>query len=264
MKSNYHERQAERVNRFFDLARKNRDLSISAYTTAKKLGSVIPMGQPILVGHHSEGAHRAHLNKIDNSMRASINADKKAEYYADKARAAENNTAISSDNPDAIELLQAKLEKLLKKQDFYKAANKIVKSTKLTDAKKIEAVVALGVKVETAAEFIKPDQFGRIGFPAYVLSNNNGVIKNTRDRIAHLEKINSLKTSEETINGVRLVVSVEDNRVQMFFDTKPCEEVRKKLKQNGFVFSYSVEAWQRKISTYAIWQAREILKGLVN
>lgn len=36
--------------------------------------SVPPMGQPILVGHHSEGKHRRSIDKLDKAMRQSIDA----------------------------------------------------------------------------------------------------------------------------------------------------------------------------------------------
>lgn len=63
--------------------------SESAYKTAKQIGDFIPMGQPILVGHHSEGRHRRDVAKIDNNMRKSIELDKKADYYNNRAANAE-------------------------------------------------------------------------------------------------------------------------------------------------------------------------------
>lgn len=104
------------------------------------------------------------------------------------------------------------------------------------------------------------------GFPSYRLTNNNAVIRNTRQRIEHLTKIAAIETSEEEINGVTLVINSEDNRVQLFFPAKPSEEVRKQLKGAGFHWAPSVGtgAWMRQISNYAIHQAKEILKNLTN
>lgn len=50
---------------------------------------VIPPGQPILVGHHSERGHRRLLEKSDNAMRKSVELDEKAKYYNDRAEASE-------------------------------------------------------------------------------------------------------------------------------------------------------------------------------
>ena len=43
------------------------------------------MGQPILVGHHSERRHRRDLDRIDSHMRKSIEEDKKADYFSNRA-----------------------------------------------------------------------------------------------------------------------------------------------------------------------------------
>ena len=126
MKSNYEQKKAAKIERFIKLATKNQKESDIRYQAAKHIGSFIPMGQPILVGHHSEGRHRSDLKKIDNNMRKSIEADKKADYYANKAENLENSNIISSDDPTAIEQLKLKLEKLEKNQELMKAVNKIV------------------------------------------------------------------------------------------------------------------------------------------
>ena len=80
------EARAERMNA---RATKADERSDSAYNTAKQIGSFIPMGQPILVGHHSEGRHRADIKRIDNAMRKSCEESDKAKYYEGKAEAAE-------------------------------------------------------------------------------------------------------------------------------------------------------------------------------
>lgn len=49
------------------------------------MASVIPMRQPILVGHHSEGRNRRYREKIWNTTGKSVKAQGKAGYYADKA-----------------------------------------------------------------------------------------------------------------------------------------------------------------------------------
>ena len=51
-------------------------------------------------------------------MEKSVEAGKKAEYYEVKAEAAENNQAISSDDPEAIQKLMDKLERLIEEQSY--------------------------------------------------------------------------------------------------------------------------------------------------
>jgi len=55
--------------------------SESTFHHAHEMIQCIPMGQPILVGHHSERGHRALLEKHDNAMRKGFELDEKAEYY---------------------------------------------------------------------------------------------------------------------------------------------------------------------------------------
>jgi len=55
------QRKAERAA---ELAQKHEEKSDEAYDRAHKKLDVIPFGQPILVGHHSEKRHRSDLRKI--------------------------------------------------------------------------------------------------------------------------------------------------------------------------------------------------------
>lgn len=87
------EKASNRSERFTDRAEKASAESMTRYKNAKQLGDMIPMGQPILIGHHSERGHRRHIEKIDNNMRKSIEADNKAEYYTDRAATAERTAS---------------------------------------------------------------------------------------------------------------------------------------------------------------------------
>lgn len=53
------------------------------------LTQMIPLGQPILVGHHSERKHRNHIEKVHDTMRKSVELCKLAEQSLDSARANE-------------------------------------------------------------------------------------------------------------------------------------------------------------------------------
>jgi len=83
------ERAAERAERMEARAEKAHQEGQAAYNRAHEIGRMIPFGQPILVGHHSEGRHRRDLEKIDNAMRKSCEGSKKAEYYENRAGVAE-------------------------------------------------------------------------------------------------------------------------------------------------------------------------------
>jgi hypothetical protein len=93
----YEQRQRDRAERYTELADKAKERSTAAYERSSTLSGMIPFGQPVLVGHHSEGRHRRDIERIHAAMDRSVEESKKAEYYTDKASAALNNTAISSE-----------------------------------------------------------------------------------------------------------------------------------------------------------------------
>lgn len=98
------ERIEKRIERKKDFASKN-DLSLFGEEKCR-----IPLGQPILVGHHSERRHRKHLEQINNKVRKGYEAAKEASRLEDKIESISNRRAIDSDNPNASSLLQQKLD----------------------------------------------------------------------------------------------------------------------------------------------------------
>lgn len=230
----YKEKQEAKLERYEYLAEKNRKEAISSWENSNKMLEVIPFGQPILVGHHSERSHRNLINRSWKAMDKSVEASSKADYYKEKANATLNNNTISSDNPEAIDLLKEKLIKLESERTEIKEYNKKARKE-------------------------KKDQH-----PSYMLSNLAGNIATVKKRIIHLENLSKMEDSEETINGVVLKVNTEDNRVQLFFDGKPEENIRTKLKSNGFRWSPYNGCWQRQISKWSVRLAKDLLKGGFN
>lgn len=262
MKSNYEERRQNRLQAYQNLAAKNDAKSDALYNQSEQMGAAIPMGQPILVGHHSEKGDRAYRERMSNKMGQSVEASKKAKYYEARAESLLSNTAVSSDDPNAIDKLTEKLERLEATQTLYKAINKIVKNSKLADAEKVMRLVEIGVHERRAVKMTELSQFDGAGIPSYLLTNNNANIRNTKLRIEHLSNIAAMETTEDVINGVTMKVSVEDNRVQLFFPSIPDESTRTELKRSGFRWAPSVGAWMRQISTSSVWSAKNILEKL--
>lgn len=80
------ERKEARIERYEGYSENAEARASAAYGKASSILSVIPPGQPILVGHHSERRHRRDLAKADNAMRKSVEESKKSEYYDYKVR----------------------------------------------------------------------------------------------------------------------------------------------------------------------------------
>jgi len=56
------------------------------HDAADRISSVIPLGQPILVGHHSEKRHRRDLERIRKNLGKAVEEREVAEKYAERAK----------------------------------------------------------------------------------------------------------------------------------------------------------------------------------
>lgn len=214
----------------------------------------IPFGQPILVGHHSEGRHRRTIERAHNAMRRGIEAEKKAGHYAEKAESY-GKSGISSDDPEAVVKLREKLTGMEERQAQMKAANKLVKK------KDFDGLVKMfGSAVAT--QLTTANCFGGFGFEAYQLSNNNANMRRIRQRIKTLEQTTARETTERTVGDVTLIENVEINRVQLIFPGKPSGDIRANLKSHGFRWSPSQGAWQRQLNANGTYAAERVLKFL--
>lgn len=253
MKHDFEERKQKRIANAKKLAAKNETEAESLYASAKEMADFIPFGQPILVGHHSEKSDRRYRNKINSKFEKSFEKSDKAAYYADKVHSIESNNAIFSDDPDALAKLRLKLQGLRENQDFMKMANKYIKAKDKAGFLRLKvASESLWVQINT------PNVMGQVGFASYSLRNNNAVIRQVTSRITLLERQQSGIAVDEVIGGIRILENREAGRLQICFEGKPAEELRKLLKSSGFRWSPVQGAWQRHISRSAILSARQI------
>lgn len=163
---------------------------------------------------------------------------------------------ISSDDPQAVEKLEAKLATLEKHQEMMKAANAAIR---MKDPAKGDAKLAeLGCTPEDIAKLRAPDFCGRIGYPAYELQNNNANIRRIRGRIAELKKRTENTPEGWEFDGGRVVVNTAENRLQIIFDGKPDADIRTELKGEGFRWAPSQGAWQRQLTDNAMRAARRL------
>lgn len=163
---------------------------------------------------------------------------------------------ISSDDPQAVEKLEAKLATLEKHQEMMKAANAAIR---MKDPAKGDAKLAeLGYTPEDIAKLRAPDFCGRIDYPAYELQNNNANIRRIRGRIAELKKRTENTPEGWEFDGGRVVVNTAENRLQIIFDGKPDADIRTELKGEGFRWAPSQGAWQRQLTDNAMRAARRL------
>jgi hypothetical protein len=258
-REDYEERKENRIDRYAKRAQKAAQEAEDQGKRGRKIADTIPFGQPVLVGHHSEGWHRRDLGRIQNAFEKSRKAGEKAAYYQDKAETAAINRAISGDNPDAVNLYREKLVKLEAAQERMKAVNKAF-------SKGDEALKALGLddveigkikkNVESAPSFAKKP------YPTWALSNNNAEIRRIKEQIESLEKLDNMDAKIIKFSGGELRHNTDINRVQFVFDDIPSPEIRLLLKSNGFKWAPSESAWQRQRTVNAIRTAEYLLSEL--
>ncbi len=284
--NDFEAKQEAKRDRLLAKADRAQSASEAAYKRSHDLTSGIPMGQPILVGHHSEKRHRRTLDMSWAAMGRSVEEGKRAEELARRA-AAVGTGGISSDDPEAVVKLKEKLAKMEANQDAMKRANKAYRlSVKMgingkdeLDLDDLTTVDAIANKTgfdpngdgfKMAIKW-KPEYSWEKGpFHGYPLTNNNANIRRVKARIVELQNAPT-ETVETEYVSFKITESVEDNRVQIFFDRKPDADIRRHLKQAGFRWAPTVGAdgaWQRHLNSagryaaanFAVWMGSPEVK----
>lgn len=230
--------------------------------------SGIPMGQPILVGHHSEKRHRRAIERANANIGKGIEAQKKAEHYEQKAKGV-GKAGISSDDPAAV----VKLKKQIADEQEYNADMKTLNRLyKKAGGGKDGAGFA---EILVAQKF--PPEKAKILARAAVVNFNHwpgGTAKpfpNIKsDNIRRMQKrIDILREAEATPEaapvigkGYRIEESKEDNRIRFYFDKKPSKDVTKKMKSAGFRWSPTAGAWQRHLNNAGRYATEQMAKDI--
>ena len=248
--SDYEDRKQARIARYEAHAEKAWAESENLSKQADDMASAIPFGQPV----HGQ-ADRNFRDRIGRKMDKAIEAGEKAQYYERKAEAARNNSAISSDDPDAINKLTAKLEKLKAFQAQMKEVNAYYR-------KHNTCVGCESLSPEQAKQMDESLESGepwkKVPFPFYALSNNNQEIHRIEARIKQLSAVRDDGFCGWEFDGGKVVANSDNNRLQVFFDAVPSPEIRQELKSRGFHWSRFEGAWQRQLTDNAIYSASRI------
>jgi len=244
------EHRAERLQERADNARETaRRLS----SEGSRMADAIPMGQPILIGHHSERRDRAYRERIGAKFEAANKAYDNAEELERRAQAAASNTAIYSDDPEAVKELDAKLATLKATRETMKKCNALIRKG---DRAGLLEIVKNPAKVE---ELFTPDFCGRVGFADYELTNLGANIRRLEKRRESLAAAKANGRTERMVGVVRVVEDPDIARIQLFYPGKPDEATRDKLKSWGFRWAPSEGAWQRNLNNAGKYAARQVL-----
>lgn len=80
-------RLARKAKNYGEWSEKREEKAAETWEKREKIAKMIPFGQPILVGHHSEGRHRRDLSRMDRLIGQSIEHADKAKQFAHKSEA---------------------------------------------------------------------------------------------------------------------------------------------------------------------------------
>lgn len=196
-----------------------------------KMMSVIPMGQPILIGHHSEKRDRNYRNRAWNKMGKSVEQRHLAEHHIEKASGleAQLERTIFSDDPNAIEAIEGRIADNEAKREHMKKVNSLYRKG---DA---EGLKALGFDLEALREKLK-DAYSwcQQPYPGYELQNLGQRINTDKKRLEQVKTQNSRREAAETApNGVTLE-KCQMGYCRVTFAEKPARSILNDLRAAGF------------------------------
>lgn len=196
--SQYEDRRQAKADRYREWADKADARGAAAGNQARTLSDFIPMGQPILVGHHSEKRHRKALERIDNGYRRAVEEGDKADRHNARAAHIENDTAIHGADPEAVTKLKEKIAEVDARRDRMKAFNvtarKGAPDYDLLNDRERENILSVA-KVQAWA-LAKGG-----GFPSYVFSNLSGNLRRYKQRLTQLTEKRAYRTIEARYGG---------------------------------------------------------------
>ena len=162
---------------------------------------------------------------------------------------------ISSDDPNSIQKLEAKLASLEKSQETMKAVNAYYRTHKTLEGCPHLTKEQLTELREDIRKF--PHLEGK-PYASWQLSNNNAEMHRIRSRIQELKNKQEVGFVGWVFDGGEVQANVEANRLQIVFDERPDDTTRSELKSNGFRWSPTNSAWQRQLNGNAYYAADRI------
>jgi len=239
----------EEMERYQDGYAKKYDELLAA--KGRTISSFITGGSNFPV-RRAEKANQAERNRYE--------AMKEWDERAQNAIKRELKKLIVEEAGGELEVLKAKLERAKEAHKMMVESNKIIKKKGITTEEKKQHIKDMfGLKDETINKMFIPDYMGQIGFPGWNLQNSNANIHRMEARVKELEKKETTPTSEKVLAMGRIVDNADEDRIQIFFNEKPDEAIRAKLKASGWRWSPSQGAWQRKRTEAAKYSAQQMI-----
>lgn len=244
-----------RLERYEERANKAQGNAHQLHSQAKTMASVIPFGQPILVGHHSERRDRNYRGRIHGTFGKAFEEQAKATHCRDKAQTV-GTGGVSTTAPDAIAELQTKLDKMIAAQVTMKQVNAEYRKGGFDGITCLSLQQIEELKATMSTVWRKNDK----PFPAYSLTNNNANIRRVRQRIEDITRLRESEALDITHEDFRLFT--DNGRLQFEFNGKPNDKARAVVKGHAFKWSRYSGAWVRKATANAVRSAKQAAADL--
>lgn len=197
----------------------------------------IPLGQPILLGHHCQRRHERDLQRLNTAMSNLAAAGRDLDDAQRRAAAA--GLSVHVDDDDAVAALTDKIAAAETEHAAYLAHNKNTRKQRpcaITDCPACQKLDRCN------DDTTRP-------VPSFTLSNSRARINRLRDQLTQAEaRAQAVGADDEVLatgEGWQLLHAVSDARVRFVFDARPAPDTRALLKRNGFRWAPTVGAWQR-------------------
>ena len=237
----------EKIDRLLDTyARKLAENMNQGYAISARVPSILVAGGSNFPVRKKEKQNRA--------TDANMEEWRQIQGLLDKIRGT-GRGGISTDDPEAVQKLKAKLAGLEQNQERMKAVNAYYRKHKTLEGcpllsqdeiEKLKAVMARNWRANP-----KP-------YESYALTNNSAVIRQTKKRIEELSQKAETEYEGWAFEGGEVKMNREANRLQVFFDEKPDRDTCSAMRHSGLKWAPSIGAWQRQLNDNAIYAAKHL------
>ena len=196
--------------------------------------------------------------------------DANYKFFQEKVESLENKIrdigtgaqTIRTDDDNALESLEKKVEELKKAHQIMVEANKYFRKHKTLDGfDKLSDELKKEVE-QTRAAWGQPDMQP---FPQYALQNSNQEIKRLEGRVKELKGLKDSEGLREINEFYSLITDKNDMRIRISFEMgRPDQEVIDMLKGKAFKWSPKNEAWQRQLTNNAVYDTKKLQESLHN
>lgn len=141
------------------------------------------------------------------------------------------------------------IEELKARQEMMKDVNKLIRQGKKEEAEKKYNIILVR------------NWLGEYGYESFELRNNLANIKRLEDQVRTIDAFREKSDGNFEFTGGKVEYDAEEIRYNIFFDEKPAEEIRTRLKSHGFKWSPRRGAWTRGAKTITVETVKKIVEA---